>query len=123
MERLIIESTTKTPHVDFDPESGIFEISGVSVPENAIDFYTRVVNWLKEYGNNPNSKTEISFRLNYLNTSSLQFLYDVLKELDGILEPPLVVVNWYYSKGDTDMQETGEDFQGTTKVKFNLIEV
>jgi len=123
LERLRIESTTKTPQVDFDPGSGVFEISGVSVPENAIEFYTKIVDWLKEYGSNPNPKTEISFRLSYLNTSSLQFLYDVLKELDGILEPPLVVVNWYYPKGDTDMQETGEDFQGTTKVKFNLIEV
>lgn len=123
MKKLIIDNTAKTPFISFEPDSGVFEISGVSVPENAIEFYTQVVDWLKEYGKNPHSKTVISFKLSYLNTSSLQFLYDVLKELDKILEPPLVVVNWYYLAGDTDMLETGEDFKGTTRVQFNLIEV
>ncbi len=123
MGKLIIQNTTKTPEINFDPETGIFLISGVSVPENAIEFYTPVIEWLKRYAEAPYSKTVISFRLSYLNTSSLQYLYDVLNELDKILEPPYVIVNWYYLSGDVDMQETGEDFKGITKVEFNLIEV
>jgi len=123
MKNLQIPSTPKTPEIDFDKDSGELLILGISVPENAIEFYTPVIGWLISYASTPKNKTILSFKLTYINTSSLQYLYDVLKEIDEICEPDSVVINWYFAEDDDDMKETGEDFQEVTKSKFNFIAV
>jgi len=123
MKNLKIESTSKTPRIDFNLDSGELLISGISVPENAIEFYTPVIKWLISYAANPKNKTVLVLKLSYLNTSSLQFLYDALKELDEIVAPDSVIINWYYSEDDEDMKETGEDFKEVTSSQFNFIEV
>jgi hypothetical protein len=123
MKSFRIESTSKTPKIDFQLDSGELSISGISVPENAVEFYTPIVTWLMSYAANPQHKTVLSLKLTYLNTSSLQFLYDSLKELDEIGAPDSVIINWYYTEDDEDMKETGEDFQEVTKSQFNFIEV
>jgi hypothetical protein len=40
MEKIEIRETPKTPSVLFDPEQGLFEIRGKSIPENSNGFYT-----------------------------------------------------------------------------------
>ena len=47
MEKLIIEETEDTPEIILDPEQNIFKISKISVPENALDFYKPVLEWIK----------------------------------------------------------------------------
>jgi hypothetical protein len=49
MEPISIEGTTKTPTVKFDAGSGKIEIKGRSIPENSIEFYKPLVDWLEEY--------------------------------------------------------------------------
>jgi len=123
MKNFRIESTSKTPMVDFQKDLGELLISGISVPENAIEFYTPVVDWLMSYATNPQHNTVLSLKLTYLNTSSLQFLYDALKKLDEIGAPDSVIINWYYAEDDDDMKETGEDFKDVTRSQFNFIEL
>ena len=43
MEPLIIEGTSKTPHIRFDAEQGRLELKGRSIPENSIDFYRPLI--------------------------------------------------------------------------------
>jgi len=123
MKDFRIGSTPKTPKVDFQMDSGELLISGISVPENAVEFYTPVVDWLMSYATNPQHNTILSLKLTYLNTSSLQFLYDALKNVDKIAAPDSVIINWYYVEDDDDMRETGEDFKDVTRSQFNSIEV
>ena len=123
MKNFRIEPTSKTPKIDFKLDSGELSISGISVPENAVEFYTPVVDWLMSYATNPQHNTVLALKLTYLNTSSLQFLYDALKELDEIGMPDSVIINWYYAEEDDDMKETGEDFKEVTRSQFNFIEV
>lgn len=123
MNNLIISSKSKTPSIDFNKDSGELLISGISVPENAVEFYTPIVDWLIKYASAPKQKTILSLKLSYLNTSSLQFLYETLKQLDEISEPDSVVINWYYASDDEDMKETGEDFKEVTRSQFNFIEI
>ena len=40
MEKFVIKETAKTPSINFDPEHGLFEIKGKSIPENSIEFYS-----------------------------------------------------------------------------------
>jgi hypothetical protein len=53
MEAISIEGTAKTPTVKFDAQGGIFEIKGRSIPENSIEFYKPLVDWLDEYAKGP----------------------------------------------------------------------
>ncbi len=124
MEKLSIPNAPKTPGVEFDPMSGDFFISGISVPENSREFYDPIILWLKEYVKSPAESTKIEFKLSYVNTSSLQFIYDLLMQLDGVnSKKTSISIDWYYLEEDLDMQEMGEDFRDAINVDFNFFGV
>lgn len=124
MDSLKINHTTKTPEINFNPKTGDFQISGISIPEDSIGFYNPVIKWLKDYTKKPYSETVLSFKLAYVNTSSLQALYDVIFLLDRIHnKSSKVLVKWYYLEEDTDMKEVGEDLQEALTIDFSFIEV
>ena len=50
MEPISIVGTPKTPTVHFDNEKGKVEIKGRSIPENSIEFYKPLVDWLEGDG-------------------------------------------------------------------------
>ena len=120
LKNLKIKKTAKTPEVDFNPKEGCLAVSGISVPEDSLSFYLPLINWLKEYINKPAVKTEFTFKLAYVNTSSLQALYDILFLLDEINTKSFeVIVNWYYLDEDIDMKEVGEDLEEALSISFN----
>ena len=124
LRNLRIYRTPKTPQVDFNASSGVFLISGVSVPENSMGFYTNLIGWLKDYIKSPAPTTKVTFKLSYVNTSSLQFIYDLLMLLDSINgETSKVNIDWYYLDDDEDMKEMGEDFKEAVNVDFTFISV
>jgi len=86
MEPLIIKATEDTPEVYFDPEKEVFEISNVSLPENAIEFYAPILNWLKQYKAAPNPKTVFDFNIEYLNTASSKQVFELIFLIDKINE-------------------------------------
>ncbi len=124
MEILSIEGAAKTPTVNLNPETGTIEIKGRSIPENSIEFYKPVVDWLEEYGNSPKEKTTVNIQLEYFNTSSSKCILDVLKKLESIAKAGNdMVINWYYEEDDEDMLEAGEDYQSIIKIPFKMIEI
>jgi len=50
MEKIFVEPSRVTPLINFDPEEGILEMRGRSSPENAIQFYQKVIETLKAQG-------------------------------------------------------------------------
>ncbi len=124
MESLIIEGTTKTPDVNFNAEKGILEVKGRSIPENSIEFYKPLVDWLEEYAQSPLSKTQVNVHLEYFNTSSSKCILDVFKKLETIHKNKYdVQINWYYEEDDEDMLEAGEDYESIIRVPFKMIEI
>ena len=121
---LKIKNTPKTHDVDFNHTSGVFQISGISVPENSLEFYSIIIKWLEGYIQNPVDTTKIIFKLTYVNTSSLQFVYDILTLLNEIHNKTSnIQVEWYYLTEDIDMKEMGEDYQESLSVDFSFFEV
>lgn len=124
MEFVNIEGTPKTPTITLNPESGIIEIKGRSIPENSIEFYKPIVDWLEDYTKAPKDKTVVNIQLEYFNTSSSKCILDVFKKLENIKKGKNdVVVNWYYEEDDEDMLEAGEDYESIIKVPFKMIEI
>jgi hypothetical protein len=124
MESISIEGTTKTPSVKLSPESGVIEIKGRSIPENSIEFYRPIIEWLDEYAKNPNKNTTVNVQLEYFNTSSSKCILDIFKKLESLKKARNeVVINWYYEEDDEDMLESGEDYESIIRVPFKMIEI
>ena len=124
MEPISIEGTAKTPTVNFDAQTGVMEIKGRSIPENSIEFYKPLVDWLEEYGKAPKDTTQVNIQLEYFNTSSSKCILDVFKKLESIHKGPSeVTINWYYEEDDEDMLEAGEDYESIIRVPFKMVEI
>jgi hypothetical protein len=124
MEPIIIEGTSKTPAVNFNASTGVLEIKGRSIPENSIEFFKPLIEWIEKYGASPQPKTIVNIQLEYFNTSSSKCILDVFKRLENLVNNGYdVVINWHYEEDDEDMLEAGEDYQSIIKVPFKMIEV
>jgi len=122
MEALIIQNSDDTPAVNFDPVKGIFELSGRSLPENAIQFYTPLLEWMNTYIQSPSSASTFNFNFEYLSTSSTKQVMKLILMADKLSKSSKVTVNWQYDKGDEDMMQTGERLQKLTSLQFNFRE-
>lgn len=124
MEAINIEGSSKTPTILFDPGTGVLTIKGRSIPENAVDFYKPLTDWLTEYATDPQNQTEVHVQLEYFNTSSSKCILDVFKKLEAIGNGSATIqINWYYEEDDEDMLEAGEDYEAIINIPFKMIEV
>lgn len=124
MDSILFDGTPKTPTVNFDSEKGLLLLKGRSIPENSIEFYKPLVDWLENYSSAPQPKTVCEIQLEYFNTSSSKCLLDLFKKMEGMSKNGNeIVINWYYEEDDEDMLEAGEDYQSIINVPFKMIEI
>ena len=122
MNSIKIESQEDTPKIVFDPENNIFEISGRSLPEDASLFYEPIIEWLKEYAENPNENTDLHIKMNYFNTASSKLLLDILMIMEDMVEAGNnCIIKWFYDEEDEDMEEAGEEYSELIVVPFELV--
>jgi hypothetical protein len=119
MEALRIEPTDDSPRVILDHEGNQFEISGKSLPEDVVDFYQPVLDWLIEYRKSPNPRTEFTFKLIYFNTASSKMILDILMIFEEMAEEGReVLIKWLSLDSDEDMQEAGREYEEMIEVPF-----
>lgn len=125
MNALVLEGSPKTPTVNFDAGAGLLELKGRSIPENSIEFYKPLFDWIDSYAGSPQSATTVNIVLEYFNTSSSKCILDFFKKLEALNNGgnTEVTVNWHYEEDDEDMLEAGEDYQAIIDLKVNMIEV
>ena len=122
MELLRISKSDRTPSIYFNPQEGILEMAGRSIPENAISFYKPLFDWLDTYVQNPQEETQVSFNLEYFNTSSSKCILDILRKLERLAEEKhKAVVKWFYDSEDEDMEESGNDFKSLINLDIQLV--
>jgi hypothetical protein len=125
MRKLILEQTTNSPKVNFDPEKNIFEISGESRPPDVAGFYTEILKWFDDYSSFISKSQEIRepvfFNLDfeYFNSSSAKYILDFCKQIAAVrAKGKNVGVKWHYEKDDYDMLEVGKEMSRIAKVPF-----
>lgn len=124
MENLTLEGSAKTPTINFDATSGKLELRGRSIPENSVEFYKPLNEWIENYGASPAGETSVDVKLEYFNTSSSKCILDLFKKLEAISGSKTnVTVNWYFEEDDEDMEEAGQDYKAIIGLPFNIIEV
>jgi len=120
MDILIIENTPISPYVSFNPNDGIFEISGYSRPEDGKKFFYPLIEFINNYQQVIESRHNIKsiksdnllfiFKFRYINSASTkficEFLFQVLKFKNiGVS----FTIKWFYENNDEEMRELGED--------------
>ena len=124
MENLIIKGEAKTPTIDFNYGKGELVISGRSIPENSIEFYKPIIEWLELLKVSEKDKIVLDIKLEYFNTSSSKCILDVFKKLEEIKGVGKdASIRWFFESDDEDMEEAGQDFSAIIKVPLELITV
>ena len=122
MKPFLIEATKDTPRVHFDPSNGIFSVTERSLPENAIEFYEEILQWLEEYIKDPISETIFEFKLEYFNTASSKQIIKIILILEKLAVNSNVKIKWFHRSIDEDMESLGQRYARLIKVPFELFE-
>jgi len=117
-----IEGTRTSPSIDV--KDGVFEIKGRSIPEDAYEFYAPLLRELSLYIENPITKTEVQFHLEYINSGSKKYITNFLAKLNEFYHKGNeVIVYWHYDYDDESMQELGNDLRSMIQIPFHIVEV
>jgi len=88
--------------------------------ENTEQFYKTIQSWLEDYVKNPQKETIVTFNMNYYNTSSQMWIFQIFDTLTNLKRiGQKVIFNWHYN--DIDIRESGEDLAGLLNIDINFI--
>lgn len=127
MKSFIHKATDLTPEIILAPEENRFIISGKSAPEDVRGLYYPVLEWMEEFiegvrKSSPYSDgNHLRFRLDleYFNSSSAKFLFDIFAHLRDLNSAGVPVdIEWYYDEEDIDLREAGEDLSLLCELPF-----
>lgn len=119
MNHIVSAGNMKSPRVNLDPDKGLVELGGRSIPENTESVYRPLIEWMEEYKEQPQEKTVVKIDFEYFNSSSAKYLIRFLEYFSTLKKSGYeVVINWFYD--DDELLEYGEDFQDVLEMKFNF---
>lgn len=122
MNPLLIEAKgDTTPEVTLDKAKGTFRISGWSHPEDAINFYTPIFEWMNGYAGSPNADTTFNFHFQYYNTATAKQIFRLISLLEEVAKKSKTKIKWHYEMDDTDMLASGERFSKMSTVPFEFV--
>lgn len=123
LEHLTIEPTLITPEVNFNAETGVLLLRGVSMPEDMGRFYTPLLNWLRKYTESPAAVTVLRIEFSYFNTATSKVLLELFALLEQASEEGHEIsIAWCFYPDDFDMIEAGENYQMLLRLPFHLVE-
>lgn len=124
MKALIIDGSSDKPQVKFDNNKGELFMGGSSLPENVIEFYSPIMQWLDEYAKSTTVNTKVHFNFEYLNTASTNMMARIIEALQQLSENEKnVSITWSYPHGDWDMKELGLELLEDMKVVYDIVEI
>jgi hypothetical protein len=127
MKSFICKATDLTPEIILAPEENKFIIAGKSAPEDVRSLYYPVVEWMEDFlvwvrEKRPYTDTSpliMKIDLEYFNSSSAKFLFDILTRLQTLADEGVPVeVQWLYDEEDIDLREAGEDLALLCNMQF-----
>jgi len=124
MKTLKIKGEEDSPIIDFDAEKGSLKIIGRSIPEDTVDFYQPILDWLDDYLKNPTEETTLDIQLDYCNSFSRKYLLAILKKMKLLIKEGYKVnINWIYEKDDDEMLEDGINYGKMIQLDINTVEL
>ena len=120
MKKLYISPTKTTPEILLSPEENTFYIRGISSPEDVRAIYYPVIDWIKIFideilegeknSYSPDFPLKIQVNLDYFNSSSAKFLFDIFSDLKRLILSGIpIIVEWFYAEEDNDLKDAGKE--------------
>jgi hypothetical protein len=133
MKIIVIPESDKTPEISFDEEKKIFEIKGMCLPENILEFNQHVIKILENYlhdfvfitsSESGKEPFTINFKLGYFNSSATKFIANVLMLANSYIQKEgNIKINWFYLDNDHDMLESGQDMSKMIEIPMEFIKI
>ena len=119
---MVIEVTEDTPQVIYEEDESLLSVKGPSFPENAIEFYTPIIERTENLEVNSKTMT-CEFDFSILSSASNKMIYEIMMRLDNkYKEGKPIKVKWYYESFDEDMYDEGLGIQESLSIPFEIIE-
>ena len=117
MEKLIIQEELKNcPGITYSVEDNILEITGRSIPENPELIFRKLDEWITGHFEK-NDALSVDIQLEYINSGSSKYLYEILKKLTGYGNSGKALkLKWLYEEDDEAMLELGEHYRDTAGI-------
>ena len=83
MEKYVIQEELKNcPGIVYYPDTNKLELVGRSIPENPELIFRRLDEWITLHFEK-NNGLDVNIQLEYINSGSSKYLYEILKRLTG----------------------------------------
>lgn len=121
MEKHIIQEELKNcPGIAYYPASDKLELIGRSIPENPELIFKRLDEWITLHFEK-NSGLNVAIQLEYINSGSSKYLYEILKKLTGFIKSgKKVEIKWLYEEDDEAMLELGEHYRDSAGIPLKI---
>ncbi len=108
MESIFIKGTKRTPEISLKL-NGFMSINGISIPEDATEFYRATMEWLDKYEKLDPENINLRINFVYINTTSTSMMLRILKKVFAVCSnKENLKIIWTYEKNDSDMFEQGK---------------
>jgi len=121
MEKIVIQEELKNCHgIVYFPDTNKLELVGRSIPENPELIFRRLEDWLTLHFEK-NNGLDVNIQLEYINSGSSKYLYEILKRLTGYGRSGKIVrMKWLYEEDDEGMLELGEHYRDTAGIPLEI---
>jgi len=121
MEKHVIQEELKNcPGIFYYPEVNKLELIGRSIPENPELIFRRLDDWITSHFEK-NKDLNVNIQLEYINSGSSKYLYEVLKRLTNYSRGGKnVKIKWLYEEDDEAMLELGEHYRDTAGIPLEI---
>jgi len=121
MEKIVIQEPLKNvPGIVYDPGRKTLEVTGRSIPENPESIFRRLDEWITGYFDSEGKLTVIIF-LEYINSGSSKYLYEILRKLTGYKHSGREVrIIWKYEEDDEAMLDLGEHYRDSAGIPLEI---
>jgi hypothetical protein len=121
MEKHVIQEELKNcPGITYYQETNLLELVGRSIPENPELIFRRLDEWITLHFEK-NKELDVNIQLEYINSGSSKYLYEILKRLTGFGRTGNnVKMKWLYEEDDEAMLELGEHYRDTAGIPLQI---
>ena len=114
-----IPGAIDTPQVLFS-DDGYLELNGRSLPENAFEFYHPIIESMRSYLETQPNGIQMQVQLDYFNSSSGRYLFEMIHLLESSTHPHHHTVRWVVEGDDELMEERGREIQSLVNISFTI---
>ena len=124
LDNLMVAATSSSPEVRGDEAAGSLFLQGESYPENSFEFFRPILTWVADFLERDGRALTVDLRLNYLNTSSIKCMMDLLDAMEDAHKAGRTVsLNWYYDQENDRALDLAEEFREDLTLPFHTLPV